>query len=61
MAGLSSPALLVPQKMVFVHSGAGRIMRVRLRPMSLAESGVSTGGSVFTRVSRREGMCGSSP
>ncbi len=25
------------------HSGAGRIMRVRLRPMSLAESGVSTG------------------
>lgn len=25
------------------HSGAGRIMRVRLRPMSLSESGVSTG------------------
>ncbi len=25
------------------HSGAGRIMRVRLRPMSLAESGASTG------------------
>lgn len=25
------------------HSGAGRIMRVRMRPMSLAESGVSSG------------------
>lgn len=26
------------------HSGAGRIMRIRLRPMSLFESGASTGG-----------------
>ncbi|MCY3860370.1 MAG: DUF4143 domain-containing protein [bacterium] len=29
------------------HSGAGRIMRVRLRPMSLAESGASTGEVSF--------------
>lgn len=34
----------VPSDDVTRHSGAGRVTRVRMRPMSLYESGLSTGG-----------------
>ena len=41
------------------HSGAGRIMRVRMRPMSLHESGESDGG-VSLRGLLKGGECGAS-
>jgi predicted AAA+ superfamily ATPase len=35
---------VTPKDRSFVHSGAGRIARIRMRPLSLFESGISKGG-----------------
>ena len=46
----------VPPDDITRHTGAGRITRLRMRPMSLFESGVSSGGSrsrSCSRASRR--------
>ena len=40
----------VPADDVTRHSGAGRILRLRMRPMSLAESGHSTGDASLARL-----------
>ena len=41
---------VTPKKNSFAHSGAGRIARIKMRPMSLYESGISSGAASLSEL-----------